>query len=477
MEKKYIIGVDGGSQSSKIVIVDLEGTVICSSTQTLQPTYLAEPGIVEHPDDDLWDSIVVACKETMAKFTGDKKDIIGVGLGSIRFCRALLKKDGSLAQPVMSWMDARVSRPHDETNPEVAYVTTATGYITHRFTGEFNDTVANYQGIWPIDTDTWDWLADKAEFDAFNIPREMLFKLKMPGDVLGSVTNRTAELTGIPAGIPVIATANDKAVEALGAGLKGDEAILISLGTYIASMVEGKENPKGTQNFWTNFACEPHKYLYESTGIRRGMWTVSWFKEVLGDSYIEKAASKGLTAEELLNTELKDVPAGSDGLMTILDWLAPTDALYKKGAMLGFDGRHGRAHIYRSILEAIALTMKNHGEAMCDELGKKRKKVIISGGGSNSDVFMQIFADVFGIPAQRNVVNGSASLGAAISVAVALNYYKSYEEATAKMVQIQEMFEPIPENVMLYDKMNQEVYRNITDYTDGLFKKTYPLFN
>lgn len=104
----------------------------------------------------------------------------------------------------------------------------------------------------------------------------------MPGTILGHVTKKVAHTTGIPAGIPVVATANDKAVEALGAGSLGENTALISLGTYIASMVHGHENPKGTSHFWTNFASTPNSYLYESSGIRRGMWTVSWFKDLLG---------------------------------------------------------------------------------------------------------------------------------------------------------------------------------------------------
>ena len=55
--------------------------------------------------------------------------------------------------------------------------------------------------------------------------------------------------------------------------------------------------------------------------------------------------------------------------MTVLDWLAPTDRPFRKGVMLGFDARHTRGHVYRSILEAIALTMKHNVDAMCGELG------------------------------------------------------------------------------------------------------------
>ncbi len=151
-------------------------------------------------------------------------------------------------------------------------------------------------------------------------------------------------------------------------------------------------------HFWTNFACIPHRYLYESHGVRRGMWTLSWFLDLLGDEVAERAASLGLSREQYLEREAEAVPAGSDGLMTVLDWLAPTDRPFRKGMMLGFDARHTRAHVYRSILEAIALTMKHNVDAMCRELGISLEEIVVSGGGATSDLFMRIFADCFGIP-------------------------------------------------------------------------------
>lgn len=473
--KKYIIGIDEGSQSAKISIFDLRGNIICEGKEKLRPYDLPEPGIVEHPDDDWWEAICVAGKKAMNKFKGNVSDIIGVGLCTIRFCRAFLNKDGTLAQQALSWMDIRVSKPYEHVNRNVRYVTTSSGYITNRLTGEFKDTAANYQGMWPIDTDTWRWLDDGPDFDYFGIPREMLFELVMPGDILGHITKEASKATGIPEGLPVVATSNDKAVEALGVGCNEENVALISLGTYIAAMIQGKDNPKGTTNFWTNFACTPRDYLYESNGIRRGMWTVSWFKDVLGDSYEKKAESLGMTAEEYLSKEAEEVPAGSEGLMTVLDWLAPTDKLYKKGIIMGFDGRHGRAHIYRSILESIAMTMKVKVDEMCKELSINLESIIISGGGSNSDLIMKIFADVFGIPTKRNDVNGAAGLGAAICVAVAEKVYPDFNTAVKNMVRVKDVFIPDNSNHQIYKKLT-EIHSNISQYTDEILKKSYEVF-
>ena len=476
MSKKYLMGIDEGSQSAKITIFDMEGSIVCEGKAPLKPYNLLKPGYVEHPDDDWWDAICKASKNCMAKFEGDPKDIVGIGLCTIRCCRAYLKEDGTLAQPALSWMDIRLSQPYTHENPEVKYIVASSGYITHRLTGEKKDTIANYEYGWPVDVDNWKWSNDPEAYKATGMPREMLFDLVMPGDVLGYVTEEAAQATGLPVGTPVVATSNDKAVEGLGTGCMGDSTVCISLGTYTSAMMEGKENLKGTSYAWPKFSCMPNKYLYDSNGIRRGMWTVSWYRDILGEGYAKLAAEQGMSPEEALGKEAEQVPVGSDGLMTVLNWLANVDARYQKGIMIGFDGRHTRGHIYRSILEAVAMTMKGHVTDMCNEVNAKMDKLIITGGGSNSDLFMQIFADVFDIPVVRNEVNGAAGLGSAICAAVAAGVYDSFESAVEHMVRIKDTFTPIPENVEVYKKMIP-VYSEITKYTDPVLKKSYEIFD
>ena len=478
MALKYLIGIDGGTQSSKVVVYDLEGHVVCEGRRTLLPMEHPEPGLAVHPDDDLWESIVAASREAMTKFPGDPADILGVGLCTIRCCKAFLKADGTLLEPVMSWMDARAYKPYVLDDPELAWVTTSSGYMTHRFTGQFRDSAANNIILqWPIDTDTWQWSDDPARLDEFNVTRDLLVELQMPGDVAGYVTADAAAATGIPEGLPVVTTANDKAVEALGSGSLDERTALISLGTYIASMVHGRENRKTPAEFWTNFACVPNRYLYESGGVRRGMWTLSWFLDLLGPELAAAAAAQGISREEYLEREAERVPAGSDGLMTVLDWLAPTDKPFRKGEIIGFDARHTRGHVYRSILEAIALTMKKNADAMCAELGISLGEIVISGGGASSPLFMHVFADVFGIPASRSLGSGGASLGSAICAAVAAGGYPDFETAAASMTTSRESFAPDPVNHDIYRRMNETAYRAIHGATDAILEQSFSIFH
>ena len=145
--------------------------------------------------------------------------------------------------------------------------------------------------------------------------------------------------------------------------------------------------------------------------------------------------------------------------------------------MLGFDARHTRGHIYRSILEAIAMTMRDRVDAMCNELGTRLREIVVSGGGSSSPLFMQIFADAFGIPASRATGPSGASLGAAICAAVGTGVYPDFASAVARMEKPRQVFVPQPATVETYRRLNATVYRDIRNATDQVLERSFPIFH
>lgn len=474
---RYVMGIDNGSQSTKVAIYDFEGNEVAFGSFQLKETLSPEPGVVIHPDDDLWESVYGAIKNCLANFFGNPKEIAGIGLCTIRCCRVLLKEDGHLAYPVISWMDSRLNKPYDHSDDQVRYVTTTSGYLGFRLTGEFKDTAANYEVHWPLDRDTLDWSKDEEVFKANGLKRDMVFDLVKPGEKLGMLRQELVEEFGFNHEIPVVATANDKAVEALGSGIKDEGTIMISLGTFISSMLLRNEYKENAVNFFPTLACIPFKYVYESNGIRRGMWTVSWFKKLIGEELVTEAGKLGVSEEEYLNRKAQDVPVGSDGLITILDWLATPSMPYRKGIMIGFDQRHTKYHIYRSILEAIAFNIKNNINDMLAEIDVTLNDLVVIGGGSKSDVMMQIIADLFGLPVHRRSGSSSACLGAAICVCQHLSIYKDFYEAASKMVKTQQTFIPNPNNHVLYNTINDTVVKNVRVHTDEILKLSYPIFS
>ncbi len=473
----YLVGIDQGSQSTKVVVHDADGRPVCAGRAPLRPMHMPEPGVAEHPDDDLWVSLVAACRQAMGRFPGELHEIAGIGLCTIRFCRAMLRADGRLAGPVLSWMDARVSRPYEHVDQDVAAVTASSGYMTHRLTGLLRDTAANYAGQWPFDGRAWYWAPTGPDggFAGTDVRREMLPDLVRPGEVLGPLSAAAAAETGLPAGVPVVATANDKAVEALGCGLVDSGTLLVSLGTYIAGMVVGDRYATDLEHAWTNYACVPGRYLFESHGIRRGMWTVSWLRDLLGETLTARAEAEGRSVEEVMNDAAARVAPGSDGLMTVLDWLAPTDAPFRKGVMLGFDQRHGWPHMYRSVVEGIALTMRDRVDAMDAELGLSPARAVVSGGGAASAVTMQIFGDVLEMPVARPAVASAASLGAAVCAAVGAGLQPDVVTAARHMVRLGERFAPEPGAVAVYGRL-RAVHASIRERTDPVLARSYEIF-
>jgi len=464
----HLLAIDGGSQSTKVTILDGSGIAHATGQAALRPYELGPGGRAVHPDDDLWDSLVLACRRALADFPGSTADIAGIGLCSIRFCRALVDARGRLTEPVLSWMDARVSQPLADPDAAVATVASAGGYLALRLTGERRDSAASYQGMWPIDPTARDWSADPAAFAASGMPRVLLPDLVDPGQLLGRVTAEAAAATGLPHGCPVFATANDKAVEALGCGLADDGTVLLSLGTYIAAMTLGSAPERSDPRYWVNSAAVPGRWLYESGGIRRGMWTVSWLRQLVCAAVpgpVDEAA-----VHQWLNEGARDVPPGCGGLMTIPDWLAPGQAPYRRGAIVGLDGSHGPHHLYRSILEGIVLTMRGHVEAMQAALGRPLVGLLVSGGGSRSDLMMQVVADATGVCARRTAISDAAGVGAAMCAAVGAGVHADFDAAMAAMVQPGREFPPDPRSHAAYDRV-MAAYAALPEFTDPMFRR------
>jgi sugar (pentulose or hexulose) kinase len=162
--------------------------------------------------------------------------------------------------------------------------------------------------------------------------------------------------------------------------------------------------------------------------------------------------------------------------MVVLDWLAPTEAPFKKGLILGFDVRQRPFHIHRAIFEGIALTIHRCGMAMGSELGHTYSRIVVSGRCSGPDLFMQIFADVFGTEAVREKVNNAAGLGSAICAAVGQGLYGSWDEVIENIVSWQPAFAPDARAHDLHQRLSA-VYNEIPGLTDKIFKQSYKIFS
>ena len=190
---------------------------------------------------------------------------------------------------------------------------------------------------------------------------------------------------------------------------------------------------------------------------------VSWFKQQFGKREAEIAKERGIAPEALFDELIKDIPPGSMGL-TLQPFWSPgvrDPGPEAKGAIIGFGDVHTRAHIYRAILEGLIYALRDGAERI-EKRGKVKITTLrIAGGGSQSDMAMQIAADIFGMPAERPHVYEASGLGAAINVAVGLGVYADYPQAVAAMTRAGEVFHPQPQAQHTYNELFRRVYQRM----------------
>ena len=243
----------------------------------------------------------------------------------------------------------------------------------------------------------------------------------------------------------MFAASNDKACDIIGSGCLTPDLACISFGTT-ATLNTQISRYVELHPFLAPYPAAVPGQFYTEASLFRGMWLVSWFKEEFGLQERQLAEGTGVTPEELLEKLIRDVPAGSMGLVCQPYWTPGPDlAPFTKGAIFGFGDVHTRAHVYRAILEGLVFALKEGAQ-----LTEKKNKVPITelratGGGSRSDSIVQMTADIFGLPVRRPGTPETSILGAAMDAAVGMKLYPAVAAAVRGMARDGDLFVPIPE--------------------------------
>ena len=180
-----------------------------------------------------------------------------------------------------------------------------------------------------------------------------------------------------------------------------------------------------------------------------------WFRDGFCQQEIDLQAATGIDAYDLINREVERIAPGSDGLITLPHLqgsMAPDVNLNAKGVFYGATLKHGKAHFARSIMESLGYIISRNLEAIGD-MGLEITQIRTMGGGSKSDVWNQIKADITG--KTLNVTYSSqdtACLGAAILAGTAAGIFQSVDSAVEQMVQIKRSFVPDPDRHAIYEK-------------------------
>ena len=507
--RDHLLAIDNGTQSVRALVFDLEGNLVAKAQVTIEPYFTRQPGWAEQNPDYYWRSLATACRQLWDKAPDLKEKIAGVALTTQRATVINLDRRGRPLRPAIVWLDQRRTEGQPplggpwglafkltRMSETIAYIQAEaegnwlrvhepeiwaetykfvylSGYLTWRLCGRFVDSVGCQVGFMPFDykklrwAGKWDW-----KWQAVPMGRDLLVELVPPAGQLGEITSEAAEATGIPAGLPLIAAAADKACEVIGAGSLAAHTGCISYGTTATITNTQQRYVEPIPLIPPYPAAMPGAYNLE-VQIYRGFWMVSWFKKEFGQVESQLAEEQGIAAEVLLDKLLAEAPAGSMGLVLQPYWTpgVKVPGPEAKGAVIGFGDVHTRAHLYRSMLEGLAYGLREGKERLERRTGTPITELRVSGGGSQSDAVMQMSADVFGLPALRPHVYETSGLGAAIDAAVGLKLHPDFATAVRAMTHTGRVFDPDRKTHERYDNLYRRVYLKLYDRLKPLYKE------
>ena len=499
MIRDHLLAIDNGTQSVRALVFDTSGNMIARSRVPIEPYVSSGPGIAEQDPEVYWQALCAACAQLWSMPGVSKEAIAGAGLTTQRGTVINLDSDGKPLRPAIVWLDQRRTEGLQPVgglwglafrlagmSPAVAYLQAEaegnwirtrqpevwnrtrkylllSGYLTHRLTGRYVDSTGCQVGYIPFDYKRKQWSGPRDwKWQAMSLDRSWLPELVPPACELGTISRSAAEATGIPAGLPLIAAAADKACEVIGSGGLAPYIGCLSFGTMATINTTHRKYCEVIPMIPPYPSAVPDAYSLE-VQISRGYWMVNWFKREFGQVEQQRAEACGVTPEELFDELACAVPAGSDGLVLQPFWSPGlrTPGPEARGAIIGFRHTHTRAHIYRAILEGLAYALRDGAERIARRSGVAITELRVAGGGSRSRAAMQVTADVFGLPASRPHVYEASALGAAIDVAVGLGLHSGFPAAISEMTRVAETFQPDQRAHAVQDELYRKVYRKM----------------
>lgn len=508
MEEGVILSLDCGTQSCRAIIFDKKGKLLASAKEKFEPYFSNYPGWAEQDPEVYWQSMVKVCRRLNDEKSELWEDIIGVCLTTQRDTVINVDKHGRVLRPAIVWLDQRMAKCGDdipifknliyssvgmhqcveisrrkskanwikENQPEIWEKTYKylflSAYLTYRLTGKMVDSIASQIGHVPFDykNKCWPKSYNNFRWSMFGIERDKLPELVESGEIIGGISKEASDSTGIKEGTPLIACGSDKGCETLGVGCLSAGSASLSFGTTATAQTT-VNNYIEPLRFMPAYPAVVHGCYNPEVEIFRGYWMISWFKKEFCAREMVEAKEKNIAPEVLLNQRLNDIPPGCQGLILQPFWGPGLKTPSAKGSIIGFGDVHTRAHIYRAIIEGVNYGLIDGVQRIETKSGKKVERIMVSGGGSQSDAICQITADMFNRTLYKGETYETSALGAAINGFVGLNVYSSYEEAVTKMVRYSKVFTPDNNNAVIYNNLFERVYKKIYPSLGKLYKE------
>lgn len=491
MPSPIVISIDSSTTATKAIAWDAQGTALAEG-RAAYPVHAPQPGWSEQDAEDWWAGTCRALSDCLAQV--DARRVAALAITHQRETFVPVDADGAPLRRAILWNDERsrlevaslerrygrdelhklTGKPPSMTasiskllwlvehEPQVVAQAThfldVHAFLVQRLTGCYCTGLANADPMGVLDMQRRTW-ADELIVD-LGLRRSQFVDLVEPGALIGQITSAAAAATGLPECLPLFAGAGDGQCAGLGANVTDSGRAYLNLGTAIAGGAFSQEY-LCDRSFRTLIAPSGGGYYAEHL-LRGGVYTVAWFVERFAADLRRPGAAQSV--EQLLEAAAAEVAAGAEGLMLLPYWnnvMNPYWDPLASGAMIGWRGVHGRAHFYRAILEGIAYEQRLVGDAMMAAIGRRFAEYTVMGGGSRSTLWLQILADVCGVPLVRATTSEVTCLGAGILAAVGAGWYADAKAAAAAMAHRTEMYLPVPDVQRIYDRLYDEVYRTL----------------
>ncbi len=490
--EKLMLTFDCGTQSTRAMLYNDKGDLVAKVREPFEAYFSRHEGWAEQDPKLYWEKFCSASKKLKAENEDKWDNIVAVCVTTMRDVGICLDKDRKPLRPCIIWLDRRKAECPDKTplftsavlkllgmkrvyeenrkearynwikenEPEVwaltdKYVMYST-YLNYMLTGNLVDSIASTIGHVPMNYKKRKWTNPRATmFVPFKLEQSKLYDLVPAGSVIGNITKESSDLTGIPEGLPLIAGGSDKGCETLGVGAIDEDVASISFGTTATIQISSKKYIESSPFVPAYPAVHKDRYNPEIM-IFRGYWTLNWFvEEFVKRFYPDKVCP---VSEKKLDELVKNIEPGCEGLYVEPYWSPSIRRPEARGAIIGFNERHTTLHVYKAIIEGINFSLLAGKNKLEKKSGIPIKRVMVSGGGAQSNLVCQATADIFGLPIQRVQTYETSGLGAAICGFVGIGHYPSYETAVRKMVHVSKEYLPSPEIHEKYKAIFDEVY-------------------
>jgi len=488
VETDIVIGLDSSTTATKAIAWTRDGAIAGTGRSPIPLASLGADRYEQNPDD-WWSAATIALGELAQQINPER--IAAIAVANQRETFAPLASTGQPVRPAIVWLDQRCrsevawlvdragadtlhrisGKPPDtapvayriawmlRSEPELfrstAVFADVHSYLAWRLTGEFRASWASADPLGLFDMERKDWSEELLQ--VLELRREQLPALAPPCSPIGEVNARAASETGLRKGTLVVAGGGDGQAAGLGVNCLHSSSAYLNLGTAVVSGTYSAEYKISTA--WrTMCSCSGEGYYFE-TSLRAGTFLLDWFaRHICG-------APDGDTAiYSQLETEAARIPIGSNGLLALPYWGAVMTPYWDpeaRGCFVGLSGSHRRGHLYRALLEGIALEQALVSGMIEEQTGRPIEAFIAIGGGAASDLWCRIIAAATRKIVRRTNTVEASSLGAATCAATGAGWYSSAAQAARSMSgnTVLEV-EPSPADMQGYREL-MVIYRRI----------------